>query len=143
MKNMTILLMALLTSGFVSAQGYVGAGLENSVKTHRTEATSPKLMPLLTLGYNLELSKSFTIDSFVTANTNTARTGFNYVLDINDGLKAHVGLNLNLVKGIGAGMQSGLLLNDKYLIEYVKTNSSFDNPEWSSDSLAVGVKFGF
>lgn len=143
MKNMTIVLMALLTSGFVSAQGYVVARVENSVKTHRTEATSSKLMPLITLGYNLELSKSFTIDSFVTANTNTARTGFNYVLGINDNLKAHVGLNLNLVKEIGVGMQSGLLLNDKYLIEYVKTNSSFDNPEWSSDSLAVGVKFGY
>ncbi len=143
MKNMTMVLMALLTSGFVSAQSNLGIGLEHSVKTHGTEATKSKLMPRLSLGYTLELSTSFSLESSLIATTDTARTHFNYVLDINDVLKAYVGLNLNLVDGFGAGMQTGLLVNDKYVIEYVKTNSSFDNPEWSSDSLAIGVKFGF
>ena len=136
-------LMVLLTSGLASAQVNFGIGLEHSVKTHRTEVTKSKLMPRLSLGYTLELSKIFSVESSLVGTTDTARTHFNYMLGIGDGLKAHVGLNLNLVDGFGAGMQTGLLINDRYLIEYVKTNSSFDKPEWSSDSLAIGVNFGF
>lgn len=134
----------MLLSTMANAKSTVGVGIENEVTTYKTEDTSSKTYPQLSLGYELELTDLFSVQTKAVVSKRT-RAEFNYMLQISNNVVGIAGINLNLIDGTGSGMEAGLLFYDKIQIQYTKVNSAFElkDAKYSSDILSLSYNIGF
>ena len=133
--------LVFLTSSYAWSQANYELGVDYSLKSGKSNDTA--LSPRLGLGYNLQLSEVFALNSTIVATSLSSTIRSSYVLQIDKRVKAHLGLNFNLANNLAPGMQVGYLFNDRYLVEFVKSSSHYDKPDYTVGGVAIGLKFNF